>query len=120
MNVKLEKYFINAVRLALLDLNKTGVKKNWFHAAIGIRADGAIVTARNGGQNTPMPSAHAEARLCRKLGKDSPLVIVVRVNKQGQWMISKPCQNCEKTLRIMGVKRVLYTVSHEKWAQLKM
>ena len=124
MNVKLEKYFIDAVRLALLDLDKpTPQKKKWLHAAIGIRDDGTIVHARNGGTIAPFaatPNSHAEARLCHKLGKAAPLVIVVRVNNQGQWMLSKPCGNCENLLRAIKVKKVLYTVSHEKWARLKL
>lgn len=118
--MKIEKYFIDAARLALLDASKVGIKKTWFHAAVGIRSDDTIVYARNGGQNVPTPSAHAEARLCRKLGKAAPLVIVVRVNNQGLWMLSKPCGNCENLLRSMEVKKVLYTVAHEKWARLQM
>lgn len=115
--MKIEKYFLDAARFALYDIQKFG-KKTKLHAAIGIRKDGAIVYARNGDQNFPTLSAHAETRLCRKLGKDSPLVFVIRVNKQGNWMMSKPCVNCERALRNKGVKRVIYTVSHEMWEQM--
>lgn len=115
--MKVEKYFLQAVRLAFSD---SDVGKTWLHAAIGIRADGAIVYSRNHKCKTPAPSAHAERRVCRKLGIDSPLVIVVRVNKQGQWMMSKPCLNCQNAMRRCGVKRVLYSVAHEQYEQMRL
>lgn len=117
--MKLEKYFLDAARIALFDTRKFE-KKVWLHAAVGIRNDGAVVYSRNGGQDFPTPSAHAEARLCRKLGKDSPLVLVIRVNKQGQWMMSKPCASCERILRNKEVRRVIYSTSHNKWEQMTL
>lgn len=113
--MNLEKYFIQAAKLALTDVEK----KDWLHAAVGIRTDGAVVYARNHTVAIPTPSAHAETRLIRKLDKGAPLVIVVRVDKQGVWKMSKPCRNCQTALKNKGVRRVLYTTGDGEWDQMK-
>lgn len=110
--MKIERYFLQAVQVALVN------DRRQLHAAIGIRSDGAIVVSKNGHQKYPTPSHHAESRLCRKLGKRAQLVIVVRVNRQGQWMMSKPCPNCTRALERAGVKRILYSVGHEQYETL--
>lgn len=115
--MKLEQYFIQAAKRALSGkISRSGCYS--LHGAIGVRADGAVVHARNNTCKFPTPSAHAETRLCRKLGRDAPLVIVVRTNKQGRWMLSRPCQNCQRQLEYAGVRRILYTVGPGEWAQL--
>lgn len=111
--MKIEGYFLQAVKRALSE-----GRRNFFHGAIGFRADGALVHARNELCTGKTPRAHAEARLLRKLGKHAPLVIVVRVNRQGLWMLSKPCEDCERALRRVGVKRVLYSIKPGVWGQM--
>jgi len=49
--------------------------------SVGIRKDGTIVRSRNGSSKCPLPEAHAEARLCDKLYRNSPYVFVTRVHK---------------------------------------
>ncbi len=117
--MKIDKYFIEAVKIALLhDTNK-----RWMHAAIGIRKDGAIVYARNGGQNIAISErtpklAHAEARLCRKLDKGAPLVIVVRVDSQGRMKMSKPCKACQQVLKNKKVRRVMWSANSSDYDQM--
>ena len=36
-------------------------------------------------------------------------IYVVRINKEGQPRMSKPCPMCESALKHVGVKRVVYT-----------
>jgi len=113
--MKIEKYLLQAVRRAM-----TGHKRKGFHAAVGIRADGAIIYSRNNRQYVPTPSAHAEARLCRRLGRNAPLVIVVRIDKSGEWAMSKPCPGCEALLRRAKVKKVIWTSSARQYKQLSL
>ena len=82
--------------------------------AVGLRADGTIVTARNGScpNGTRAPSAHAEARLARKLDFGS-IVFVTRVSPGGRWGLAKPCARCLRVLKAHGVERVYYSVAPE-------
>ncbi len=78
--------------------------------AIGQGRDGRWVHARNESVAVPTPEVHAEARLCKRLGKGAEVVYVARysIGMQGLAM-SKPCVNCEAKLRAYGVKKVIYT-----------
>lgn len=82
--------------------------------AVGKRNDGAIVLARNGSGLCRVPSAHAEARLSRKLDVGST-VFVARVLRDGRWANAKPCLGCFLQLRARGVRRVFYTVGDRQY-----
>jgi deoxycytidylate deaminase len=36
-------------------------------------------------------------------------IVVVRVNSEGDFVMSKPCKHCIKFMRAMGVKRISYS-----------
>ena len=40
---------------------------------------------------------------------DGATVYVVRINKQGQFKLSKPCEMCHNILKFCGIKKVVYT-----------
>lgn len=81
-----------------------------FHVgAVGLRADGAVVYARNEAKERQAGDAHAEARLAQKLDVGAE-VWVARVSREdGSMKIAKPCKHCERALRRRGVRRVVYT-----------
>lgn len=84
-------------------------KREHLVGAVGIRADGALVWSYNGSViGGKEPKAHAEARLSKKLDKGS-VVFVVRVNRNGKWLLSKPCLDCEKRLKSKSVEQVWFT-----------
>lgn len=83
-------------------------------AALGRRADGALVRAKNEAVVLPTPSAHAEARLCQKLDVGAD-VWICRVLRCGEWGLAKPCIHCLKALRLRGVKRVCYTTGPKQY-----
>jgi tRNA(Arg) A34 adenosine deaminase TadA len=87
---------------------RKGDGRKFMIGAVGIRSDGAIVTARNSPSADVTPGAHAESRLCNRLTPNS-IVFVVRVTKTGTWAMAKPCKACEIKLRAAGVKNVYYT-----------
>jgi len=82
--------------------------------AVGIRQDGTIVTANNICTRCPESRAHAEARLTRKLDYNS-IVYVVRVLSDGTFAMAKPCRNCQKIMRLRGVKRCYYTINNAEY-----
>lgn len=87
-------------------------------AAIGIRRDGRIVVSRNGGtKGERTPSAHAEARLARKLDKGS-IVYVARTTKIGNTVIAKPCPRCLAVLKYKAVSKVVYTINENEYGVL--
>ncbi len=62
-------------------------------------------------------SIHAERAVVKRLGDVSQLhgcvLLVVRVNKQGELLGSKPCESChkflEKCMREYGLRKVIYS-----------
>lgn len=89
-------------------------RQGYYLAAVGVRRDGAIVRATNKAtrakQNLPVPSTHAEARLCRKLDVGAE-VYVARVVGDGSWALSRPCERCCLALMARRVRRVYYTIA---------
>lgn len=100
------------IKVATLFTQAGDKKRDHFLGAIGIRKDGAIVVARNEPTQVRTPSAHAEARLVKKLGKDADLVVVVRVTKNGALAMAKPCKKCALALKNYRVKKVFYTTEN--------
>ncbi len=87
--------------------------------AIGVRADGVTVFARNGHPSLREPRSHAEQRLARKLTPRS-VVYVARVNRAGVLRLAKPCADCHRVLVSRGVSRVHYTVNDTEHAELAL
>lgn len=82
--------------------------------AVGLRNDGALVTAANGPAPYPHPDAHAEARLCAKLTPGST-VWVARVRRDGTLGIARPCARCLVRVTAAGVERIVYTLADDEW-----
>lgn len=83
---------------------------NFRLGAVGIRPDGACVSAKNGRSWVKKLDHHCEARICRKLSRGST-VYLVRVHHDGSWAMSKPCTLCDRFLRNRGISRVYYSIS---------
>tara|TARA_R110000824_G_scaffold5670_11_gene26140 strand:+ start:675 stop:1124 length:450 start_codon:yes stop_codon:yes gene_type:complete len=47
-------------------------------------------------------------------------VYVVRINKEGEYRLSKPCSMCHEILKFCGVRKVVYTVDEDKIASYKL
>ena len=98
---------------------------NFGLGCVGVRRDGVLVHATNGGIRAPSagqnPGSHAEARLCRKLTPRSTVYVARMVyTKYGSlvWAISKPCKDCERCMRNKGVERVYYTIAPGEYGTL--
>lgn len=88
--------------------------RSFFLGAIGVRRDGKIVHAINGSSKIPTRQAHCEYRLSTKLDVGS-IVYLVRIRRDGLLGNSKPCHNCQKALRTVGVKRVYYSIQNNEY-----
>lgn len=95
-----------------------GSARDYFLGALGVRADGAIVASFNGPAPHPAPSAHAEARLSRKLDTGS-VVYVARVLSSGDFANSRPCRHCMKALRHKKCRVVYYTTGPAEFEKVK-
>ena len=108
---------LEAARYALSD-NPDDMREALI-GAVGERADGAVVFARNEavletesnpGQRWSFGPAHAEWRLAKKLDTGA-VVYVARMRKDGTLAMARPCPGCERVLRSRKVSRVYYTVN---------
>jgi tRNA(Arg) A34 adenosine deaminase TadA len=63
---------------------------------------------------TGIGTRHAEVSCILGIGREltaGATVYVVRVNRKGLPRMSKPCSMCMKTMRFVGIKKVIYTTS---------
>jgi hypothetical protein len=102
---------------------RISIKGNWRRKAhigcLGVRGDGTLVSSWNGSATDVCPTAHAEARLARKLDAGS-VVYVARVRRDnGKLAMSKPCPHCERILRNRGVSRVEYSINEHEFGVLE-
>lgn len=97
-------------------------------AAIGIRGDGTLVSARNGsvqvsetiGNGWSFPACHAEARVCRKMDHGGT-IYVVRVSRSGGHLqLARPCYDCMMAMRARKVKKVYYSISDTEYGVIDL
>jgi hypothetical protein len=105
-----------------MDLYKP-VHRTSFHYAKILRRGKPIAEARNSigsrskGCGYSDQSIHAERAVVKRLGDlsrlDGCVLLVVRINKQGELCNSKPCADCqkflEKCMRDYGLRKVVYS-----------
>jgi len=108
---KIDKHFLLAAKTAI---KETSHRRISMHGAVGIRQDGAIVSAKNLPTQNRNPRVHAEYLLCRKLDYNS-IVFVVRINRDGTYTNSRPCINCQLAMRQKGVERCYYTINETEY-----
>jgi tRNA(Arg) A34 adenosine deaminase TadA len=111
MNKELER----AVGIAM-----SGKPRRFLLGALGRRTDGTFVVSTNGGQpNERTFSAHAEARIVRKLD-DGSTIWVARVLKDGTVSMARPCPRCHKLMSARGIRTVFYTISETEYGRIDL
>jgi tRNA(Arg) A34 adenosine deaminase TadA len=108
-----------AAESALHNPSRSHDRRSMKLGAVGLRNDGVLVYSKNISTVDCFPHAHAEARLTKKLTKNS-IVWVARVTSDGNWAMSRPCNNCENALRMTGVKKVVYTIGPNEWGVIHL
>ena len=63
------------------------------------------------------PYIHAEcdviAQLNEKYDKNELEIISLRINRNGEFRLAKPCINCQKTLQILGYKNIWWSINSD-------
>lgn len=96
-------------------------RRIFYVGAIGFRADGTLVHARNEATELPNPDIHAEARLVRKLGKWAPIVYVARYSFGNQALaMAKPCEYCMNILRAYKVREVIFSTGPDSFQRMEI
>lgn len=67
------------------------------------------------------PYVHAESHLISKLLDSyntipaNLSIVVIRINRQGKVLLSKPCENCQKILNSVGLNRVYWSIDKNRF-----
>lgn len=77
----------------------------------------ALVLSRRFNTGMEHPYLHAETDLISRLwGKyyiDETLkMVIIRLNKRGHLRCSKPCRNCSKIIRALGIEKVWWSIDN--------
>ncbi len=110
------KYFEKAISAAKKD---TDTLRAYVLGAVALRADGTLVSSRNGSCQHPTPSTHAEARVLRKAGAMAT-VYVARIKKDGTVGCARPCPHCLAALINRGAIRCYYTISDSEFGVIEL
>lgn len=103
--------------IALPNDKKTDPRHFWL-GAIGIRDDGAMVSARNGAvqfcdqikRNQLLPGSHAENRCLKKMGCKGTLYVARISKSNGDFAMSRPCMICRNHIKAKYINKVYYTI----------
>jgi deoxycytidylate deaminase len=115
---KTQRYLSVAKRVA-----QQGACEKTSHGAVLVKGGNVINAARNKWtyssfgkrfreRGKGISTLHAELAVVLNLDRSITRgtdIYVVRVNKKGDFKMSKPCSMCETALKHVGIKRVYYT-----------
>lgn len=71
------------------------------------------------------PFVHAESHLVSKLldrfdSIDTNWkIVVLRINREGRILLSKPCLNCQKILNVVGLTKIYWSINYNTFASYK-
>ena len=74
-------------------------------------------------QNCGRATHHAEIGCVLGIDRsktEGATIYVVRINRSGDFRLSKPCSMCHEVLKYCGIKKVVYTVDENKIASYKL
>jgi len=93
--MKIKKYFRMA-KLIAYQGDAKNAKRQHRLGAVGLRNDGVIVGASN---------------LCNRCNMITPnsVIFVVRINRKDEFVMAKPCQSCQRYMKVKGVRRCYYS-----------
>jgi tRNA(Arg) A34 adenosine deaminase TadA len=105
----------------------SNLERGFVLGAAGVRKDGTIVTSKNGAVHSTsshifrsIPSAHAEVRLCRKLGNGGEVYVVRLSKRDGSLVMSRPCFTCRQIMSSRHVKKVYYSINSHQYGVLSL
>lgn len=93
-------------------LRKTASKstEHFKHAACVVKGGRVLAVGYNHGK------IHAEADAIRGVSSAEGCVLyVVRIKKDGKFMMSRPCNNCMNLAIRRGIKKIVYSISDNEY-----
>jgi tRNA(Arg) A34 adenosine deaminase TadA len=113
MKRKIFNYFQIAASLAKKKNNLD--KRCFLLGAVGIRNDGAMISAINGSSEYPNRHAHAKKKALSMMDFYATIYVVrVRVGN-GTLAMARPCKSCMKALKSKKIKRIYYSISNNEY-----
>lgn len=122
------------IALSLLPKAKESrcTRNKFYHFAFGYRKNNLLAIGQNNPEKThtkalflsqrfntanKYPYLHAETDLISRLwGKyyidENLKMVIIRLNKRGELRYSKPCGNCSKIIRSLGIKKVWWSIDN--------
>lgn len=123
------------IALSLLPKAKEtrSTKNKFFHFAFGYKKNKLLAIGQNNPEkthtqalflsqrflntDTDYPYLHAETDLISRLwGKyyidENLRMVIIRLNKRGELRCSKPCRNCSRIIRALGIRKVWWSIDN--------
>ena len=137
-NIRTAKLIKRAIKLSFSRFNPNPYQRR-YHFAIAFDVNKPIEIAQNDpikinhkayriGKRFQLehyqkyPFIHAESHLVSKLLdryntiRTDWSLVVLRINKQGRILMSKPCENCQKILDAVGLNKVYWSIDKNHFA----
>lgn len=122
---------VRALRMAAKAAEQSG-HDTFRHGAVLVKGGSILNIAANSDNHTAFgqrfrdqpgrATQHAETACILGLDKSTTqgaVIYTARVNKLGEWKMSKPCSMCHEVMKFVGIKKVVYTVGPAEWGSYK-
>ena len=100
-------------------LREKDIKRRALHGAVAIRYDGVLIGSSNIANTGKCQLAHAESRVLKKAGQNS-IIYVVRVTRDRQLRLSRPCSGCLSEMINRKVKKVYYSINNNEYGVINL
>jgi len=70
-----------------------------------------------------MATRHAELMCVLGLDKsktNGATICVVRINNQGKFMMSRPCELCMEVMKFTGIRNVIYSINEDEYGRINL
>jgi tRNA(Arg) A34 adenosine deaminase TadA len=92
--------------------------RNYIFGAVAVRSDGTMVFSRNIPNYNHNHRCHAETRITRKCDIGATVWVVRVARDTGFLMNARPCRECEKVMRMAGIRRCWYSITEIEYGVL--
>ena len=121
-----------ALRMAAKAAEQSGHDK-FRHGAVLVKGGSILNIAANSDNHTSFgqrfrsspgrATHHAETACVLGIERGTTqgaTIYTARVNKSGEWKMSKPCSMCHEVMKFVGIRKVVYTIGPNEWGSYKL
>ena len=123
---------MRALRMAAKAAEQSG-HDTFRHGAVLVKGGSILNIAANSDNHTSFgqrfrtapgrATHHAETACVLGIDRETTqgsTIYTARVNRQGEWKMSKPCSMCHEVMKYVGVRKVVYTIGPSEWGSYKL